>query len=161
MWKRSSQKRPLAWRKFVDLPAAVIVDQRVPVLVKALARVGMLVEGRAVEAAEAVGVGREVAGHPVDHHADPGLVAALDKVGEVLGRAVPAGRREKADGLVAPRSIEGILADRQELDVAEAQLLDVGDELVRQLVVGEVAVPLLGHAAPGGEVAFVDADGCG
>ena len=47
-----------------DLGAAEIVDQGAPVLVEALARILVLVEGGAVEAAEAVRVGREMARAP-------------------------------------------------------------------------------------------------
>ena len=84
------------------LRAAVIVDQGVPVLMEALARVGMLVERGAVEPGEAVRVGGEVAGHPVQQHTDPFLMAAVDEIGEVLGRAEAAGRRIESDRLVAP-----------------------------------------------------------
>ena len=52
------------------LAAAEIVDQRVPVVVEAEARVLVLVERRAVEAGEAVRVGREMRRHPVDDDAD-------------------------------------------------------------------------------------------
>ena len=89
-----------------DLAPTVIVDQRVPVEVKAEARVGVLVEMGAVEIAEPVRIGREVARHPVEHEADAGLLAAVDEADEGLGRPVPAGRREQADRLVAPGAVE-------------------------------------------------------
>ncbi len=37
-----------------------------------------------------------------------------------------------------------MLRDRQQLDVRVAQLLDVGDQLLRQLAVGEEALACLG-----------------
>ncbi len=49
---------------------------------EALARVGVLVERGAVEAREAVRVDREVRGHPVEDHAEPGAVAAVDEARE-------------------------------------------------------------------------------
>ena len=70
-----------------DLVAAVVEDQRAPVLVLALARVGVLVERRAVEERQAVRVLGEMRRHPVHNHPDACLVAAVDEVHEVLGRA--------------------------------------------------------------------------
>ena len=88
----------------------------------ALARIGVLVERGAVEAREAVLVLRKVAGHPVENHADAGLVTGVDERLEILGRAEAAGRREEADHLIAPRAGERMLHHRQQLDVREAQL---------------------------------------
>ena len=49
---------------------------RAPVAVLALARIGVLVEGRAVELPQAVAVAGEMGRHPVEDHADAVLVAA-------------------------------------------------------------------------------------
>ena len=50
-----------------DFGAAVIVDQRAPVEVAALHRIGVLVQRGAVEMAEAMRIVREMPGHPVQH----------------------------------------------------------------------------------------------
>ncbi len=71
-----------------------IVDVGAPILVEALPRVGMLVEMGPVELAEPMGVQREMARHPVEHHADAGLVGHVDEGREVIGRAETARRRE-------------------------------------------------------------------
>jgi hypothetical protein len=67
--------------------AAVVEDQRAPVAMLALARVGVLVERGAVEKRQAVRVFGEMRGHPIDNHADAGLVAGVDEVHEIVGRA--------------------------------------------------------------------------
>ena len=69
----------VAQQEAADLVAPVVEDQRAPVQVLALARVLVLVERGAVEAREAVRVLREVAGHPVEQHADARLVAGVDE----------------------------------------------------------------------------------
>src|SRR3546814_4166745 len=92
---------------------------------EALPRVGVLVEAGAVEPAETVRVGGEMRRHPVDQHADAGLGAAVDEPGETLRRAEPSRRREKADRLVGPGTGEWVLADRQALDVREAEVKDI------------------------------------
>ena len=103
------------------LVAAVVEDRALPVGMEAQARVGVLVEVRAVEAREPVRVVGEVRGHPVEDHADARAVQRVDQEHEVLRRAVARGRREVARGLVAPRAVERVLDDRHQLDVGEAQ----------------------------------------
>src|SRR5690606_32605334 len=127
-----------------------VVDQGAPVAMESLPRVGVLVEAGAVEPAETVRVGREMRRHPVDQHTDAGLVAAVDEPGEAFGRAEPPGWREQADRLVAPGAGERVLADRQALDVREAEVTDIRNELVRDLVPVDRAA--VGAPAPGAEV---------
>ena len=55
--------------------ALEIVDQRVPVGLVALARIGMFVEVRAVKIGEAMGIGRKVAGDPIEQDAEGPLRA--------------------------------------------------------------------------------------
>ena len=64
---------------------AVVEDERAPVLVLALPGIGVLVERRAVEAGQAVRVLREMAGHPVEDHAEAGLVAGVDRARKSSG----------------------------------------------------------------------------
>ena len=138
------------------LVAPVVEDQRSPVLVLALPRVGMLVERRAVELRQPVLILRKMARHPVEDHADAMAMALIDEVAEIIRRAEPAGRREEADDLVAPRSGERMLHHRHQLDVRVAHLADVRHQRLRQLAVGQIAIPLLGHSPPRAEVHLVD-----
>ena len=141
-----------------DLVAAVVEDQRAPVGVGAAARVGVLVERRAVEAGEREVVAREVRGHPVEDHAEPVLVQAVDEGLEVVGRAVARRGREVAGHLVAPGAAERVRHHRQQLDVREAHVERVGGELVGQLEVGQRAVALHRVQPPRAEVDLVDRD---
>ena len=49
-----------------------------------------------------------------------------------------------------------MLHHRQQLDVRVAHLLDVGDEPLGELAVGQVAIVFFRHARPRSEVHFVD-----
>ena len=118
-----------------DLAAAVIVDQRVPVAVQALPRVGVLVERGAVEPPEPVRVGREMARHPIEQQPEPGAVAGIDKGAEIVGRAKPRGRREQRDRLVSPGAVERVFGDRHHLDMGEPEIGDIGDELLGQFAI--------------------------
>ena len=118
-----------------DLAPPVIVDQRVPVLMETLLGVGMFIKRRAVEPLEPVIVGREMPRHPVQDDAEAAPVRRIDEFGEFLGAAMADGRRIKADGLITPRSVERVLGDRQQLDMGEAHVAGVIDELFGQFVI--------------------------
>src|SRR5690606_35912232 len=107
---------------------AEVVDQGVPVRVKALARIGMLVERRAVKVAQPVRIGREVSGHPVQYDAQAGAMAAVDKVGEIGGSAITGCGRELSQGLITPRSAERMLHNRHELQMRKPHLAGVIDQ---------------------------------
>ena len=140
------------------LVAPVVEDGRVPFRVEALARVGMLVQVGAVEAGQAVRVGREVRRHPVEDHADARAVQGIDEGLEVLRRAVARGRREVARRLVAPGAVERVLGDRHQLDVGEAQARDVvGEQEGRAAVVEQRPVRA---APPRAEMHLVGGDRC-
>src|SRR5690606_17499112 len=95
------------------LAAAVIEDQRVPVLVEAFARIGMFVQAAAVEMRQAVGVGRKMARHPVEQYADAVGMRGLDEITKIFRAAEARRRRIQTDRLVTPGAVEGMLADRQ------------------------------------------------
>ncbi len=122
-------------RNELHLVAAVVEDVAGPVGVEAAPRIGVLEEVGAVEQAEAVRVGREVRGDPVDDHADAAPVERVDHRHQVLGRAVARGRREVAGDLVAPRAVERVLHQRHQLDVREAEVAHVLGELLAELAV--------------------------
>src|SRR5690606_9581554 len=110
------------------LGAPEIVDQGVPVTVKAEPRVLVLVEGGAIEVDEAMGVRWKVRRHPVQDDADAGSVQPVDEPGEVVGGAETAGRGEKADRLVTPGAGKRVLRYRHQHDMGEVELGQIGDE---------------------------------
>ena len=114
---------------------------------------------RAVKARQSVFVAREMRRHPVEDHADAAPVQVVDEIHEVLGRAVACARGEVAGDLVAPGAVEGVLHDRHELHVREAERRYVVGERVRQLAVAERTVAFLGYAPPGADVQLVDGPG--
>ena len=103
------------------LVPAEVEDVRAPLLVPAALGVGVLVERGAVEAGQRPLVGGEVAGHPVEDHADPGLVQPVDEQPEAVGVAEPRVRGEVRRHVVAPRAAERVLHHRHQLDVGEAR----------------------------------------
>jgi len=138
------------------LVAAVVEDQRPPVLMLAEARIGVLVEVRAVEAGQREEIAREVGRHPVDDHADARAVQRVDERHEIEGRTEAVRRGVEARDLVTPGAVEGMLRRRHQLHMGEAHLRAVGGELRAELPVVQDAAALLGDAAPGGEVHLID-----
>ena len=145
------------------LGAPVVEDERAPVAVLALPRIGVLEERRAVELGEPERVLRKVARHPVEDDADVVLMARVDERLEVRRRTEAARRREEARDLIAPRRRVRVLHHRQELDVRVAHVLDVGNEPLGELAVGQVAIAdgvaavlAIRDARPRPEMHFVD-----
>src|SRR3546814_13656816 len=99
--------------KVPHLVAAVIVDQRIPVLVKALARVGVFIQVRSVETGETVRIGANVAWHPVEQEADAGPMAADDERGASLAPTEAAVRRTQPTAQVTHGPTNGKLGDRR------------------------------------------------
>src|SRR5690606_5200003 len=106
----------------------------------------MLVERRSIEVSEAVLVGWEMGRHPVQNDADAGLVCDVDKVLEPRRVAKARGWRVQTGRLIAPAGIERMLADGQQLDMGETQVLGVGHELLGELLVAHEAA--VGALAP-------------
>ncbi len=123
-----------------------------------LHRIGVLVERGAVELRQPVRIVGEMPRHPVQHHGEPGVVARIDEMQEIVGAAVAARRCIEAGRLIAPGSVERMLHHRQELDVGEAEVARVGRQFLRELAVTQPAIALLGAASPGTEVDLVDGD---
>src|SRR5215831_4805802 len=119
----------------------------------------MLEEVGAVEVGQSVAVGREVRRNPIEKDADATLMEVINQEHEILGRPVARSRREVAGGLISPGPIEGVLHDREKLDVGEAHVEYVVSELGSELAVGQGALMLFGDAHPGADVNFIDGDG--
>ena len=134
--------------KVAHLRTVIIEDPAVPIRVVAEARIGMVIEMGAVEKREAVRIVREMRGRPVHDDPDTGCMGGIDKRHEVFRRAVAAGRRKIAGGLIAPGSIKGMFSDRKEFNMGVAEVLYIGNESGGQLVVGEPAILLFRHPHP-------------
>ncbi len=146
-------------QEITNFVAAIIEDHRAPVGMLALSRIGVFVQRRAVELPQAMSILGEVGRNPVEDDADAILVAVIDEVHEVFADAVATGYAKVADGLIAPRAGERMLADRHQFDVGEAHFLAVLDQLVGDLAIVHPAVVALRIASPAAQVQFVDIDG--
>jgi hypothetical protein len=87
-----------------DLVPAVVVDQRLPVVMEALPRIGVLVERRAVEIGEPVRVVGKMPGTQSSRHADPRFVQPFDERGEFFRRPVPRGSARRGRAADSPMS---------------------------------------------------------
>ena len=143
-----------------DLGPAVVVDQCAPVGMAALSGIHMLVEAGAVKVGKPVGVPGEMGRNPVQDHADARLVELIHEIHEILRRAVPGRRRVVTDHLVSPGAVQGMLHDGHQLYVGVAHLLDIRNQLRRDLpVIGVAAggLPLLGRGHKGAQIHLIHA----
>ena len=122
----------------LHLRAPVVKVGRAPLpVLRALLIVG-LVEILSVKMAQSLLILAEVPRHPVHDDADAIRMGGIDEVAEIVGRAVAARHGEVARRLIPPRPIVGVLAERHELNVGIVHLLDIADELIRHIAVGEI-----------------------
>ena len=147
-------KQPARKQERAHFVPVVVEDRAAPLGMKPLARIGMLVEKRAVEHGQAVRVGREMRRHPVEDHTDAMLMQEVDQIHQVLRRSIARGRCEVAGCLVAPGAVERVLGQRQQLDMGESLLDDVLRERARDVPISWECVVL--GAPPRSEVHFVD-----
>ena len=138
------------------LAAPEIKQHRAPLRHVAAAGILMLIAGRAVKAAQADFIAREVRGHPVQDHADARLVQRVDQAHQPKRRAVARRGREKAAYLIAPAHIQRMLHDGQELHMRIAHVLQVGHQLGRRFLIGIEGAVLV--PPPGAQVHFIDID---
>ena len=125
--------------KAMYLGAAQVVNQGIPVLMKAFKRVGVFVQRRAIKLRQPVGIVGKMRRHPVQNHADTGHVTGIDERGKIIWRAITGRRRKLRQGLITPGTTERVLHDRHQLDMGEAQLLHIRDQAIRQLRPGVLA----------------------
>ena len=140
--------------KALHLRHCIVENERAPLRMLGHARVLALVEPRAVKAREPVRVLRKVRRDPVHDHADSGAVERVDKVHEVLRRAVAAGGGVVPGHLIAPGALVGVFRHGQQLHVRVVHLSAVVRQLVRDRAVPRQAGL---RPAPGAEVHLVNA----
>ena len=123
----------------------------------AAAGIGMLIAGGAVKAAQAGLVLGEMSRHPVDDHADAGLMESVDELHQLMGLAIAGGSGVVAGHLIAPGHIQRMLHHGQELHVGVIHVQDIGDQLIGDLQVGHEGAILA--ALPGAQVKLIDVHG--
>ena len=75
-------------QEVAHLPTPEVEDVRSPIRMFTTQRIGILVQGSAVETGKRPVILREVGWHPVQDDADTCLVEAVHQITEVVGRAV-------------------------------------------------------------------------
>ena len=101
----------------------------------------MLVERGAVEAAQRPCVLGEVRRHPVHDDADARLVQRVDERPKIVRSAESRCRRVVRRDLIAPRSGERVLGDRQQLDMGKPMLHNVIRQFSGELAVAQPRSP--------------------
>ena len=129
-----------------------VEDVRAPVRLVAAPRIRVLVQSLAVKAGEGEGILGEMRRNPVEQDANPVAVHGVHEVPEVIGRTEAGRWRVVARDLIAPGRTVGMFHHRHQLDMGEAKVLDVVDQ-----VLGKAAIALA--LTPGAEMDLIDAHG--
>ncbi|MNX69897.1 hypothetical protein D3C86_1011320 [compost metagenome] len=97
--------------------------------------------------------------HPIEDHADFGLVTCVNERRELIPRAVTGAGGKLREQLITPRTTERVFHDRHQFDVGETQLFDVRNQPLGQLGPGVLTshfAKVVQFALPGTGVQFVD-----
>ena len=120
-------------QEILDLVSAVVKNFGAPIRMLALLWVCILIQRLAVKVCQTVFVTRKMCRNPVQNDTDFMLMQIIDEVHKVLRRAVAGCRRIISRDLIAPRAVKRMLCDANQLDVSISHLLEIGDQLRRQL----------------------------
>src|SRR5437588_973630 len=101
---------------------AEIVDESIPIVVKALTWIEMLVERGAIKPRQAVRIRRKMRRHPIENYSDIRGMQRIDKTHQPLRRSKARGRRKHAERLIAPGTAERMFSDWQQLDMGESHV---------------------------------------
>src|SRR5450830_311456 len=90
------------------LMPAQVIDQRIPVLMKSLARIAVLIQGRTIEVSQAVRIRRKMRRHPIEDDTDAFAMAGVDESREILRGTKSRAGGKLRQGLIPPRATEGV-----------------------------------------------------
>ena len=138
------------------LVAPIVKYTGAPLAVLALARVGILIAGGAVELIKAVGILGEMRWYPVENHADPGLMALIDEIHKIMRCAIAGGYGKITSYLIPPGAVERMLHHRHKLHMGIPHFGEIGNQLLRKLAIVEKV--LIGIPLPGAGVDLIDID---
>ena len=122
----------------LHLRPPVVKIGRAPLAVLRARLVVGLVEVLTVKPAKPLFVLAKMPRNPIHDDADAVLMRSVDEIAEIVRRAVAARHGEIARRLIAPRAVVWMLAERHEFDVCVVHILDIADQLIRHLTIGEV-----------------------
>ena len=92
----------VADQEIPHLVASEIENERAPILLFALPRIGMLVKIGTVKLGQSMSVLREMSRHPIHDDADPFLVKMIDQETKIVWRSIPRRRSEIRADLISP-----------------------------------------------------------
>ena len=79
-------------------------------------------------------------GGEIEDDAEACAMEPIDKAHELLGVSITGIDGEETSGLISPRTIEWILGDRHDLDVGITGFLKIGDQIIRDFLVGRISI---------------------
>src|SRR3546814_16317363 len=113
----------------MHLATTEVADQRVPILMKTLARIFMLIQRGAIEMRKAMLIRWKVRGYPVEQHADIGGMRTIDAATQAVRITEPGVWREHAEWLLATGAAEEVGNPRHTPDMREAHVGAEGQHL--------------------------------
>src|SRR5260370_12916743 len=121
----------------------VVEDQRSPIAVFSLPRIGVFIKPCSVELSQSEGILGEMARNPVQNDSDAFLVAAIDEMTKLVRIPKTARWRIITGDLVTPGTVKRMLGDGQEFDLGVAHFFDIPDQPIRELALTHISAVCL------------------
>jgi len=139
---------------------AIIEDARFPIRVKTLTGVGVFIQMAAIKVRKSMLVVGEMGWHPIQYHTYALTVEIINQIHQVLRAAIPAGGRKIIADLITPRTIKGVLRDRQKLDMRKTKAVHMVGKQRRHLAVVQPAIAFFGPSFPRAKMNLIDGNRC-
>ena len=146
----------VADQELAHFVAGVIEYQRTPIRMFSLPRVGVFIEVSAVKKAESVLILGEMGRHPVENDTNTCLMAGIDELHKLVGRAETTGSSKIVGDPIAPRAIKRVFSHRQQFDMGVTHSNKIRNKSVDHVFVADPVIVF--RTLPGTEVDFVNID---
>src|SRR5690625_1767230 len=133
-------------------------NYRSPIPVFSFSRICILIKCCAVEPVQSVLIFSKMCRNPIYNDTNPRLMAAVNKILQVVRVSESAGRSVITSDLIAPGGVVGVFCNRHQLHVCIAHIREIGYQILCQFPVAQKSRVPAHMPFPGAGVYFIDSE---
>src|SRR5690625_3976992 len=127
-------------------------NYRSPIPVFSFSRICILIKCCAVEPTQSVLIFSKMCRNPIYNDTNPRLMAAVNKILQVVRVSESAGRSVITSDLIAPGGVVGVFCNRHQLHVCIAHIREIGYKILCQFTVAQTSRVLASMPFAGSEM---------
>src|SRR5690625_1851514 len=133
-------------------------NYRSPIPVFSFSRICILIKCCAVEPTQSVLIFSKMCRNPIYNDTNPRLMAAVNKILQVVRVSESAGRSVITSDLIAPGCVVGVCCNRHQIHVCIAHIREIGYQILCQFPVAQKSRVPAHMPFPGAGVYFIDSE---